>query len=110
MVLFALLYGIVTFGAIFSTQHALTRAAEDGARVISMYPNPTELQIQAVVLASLDAPLKDTPDLQVSASIGTNPVVVTIIYPYRDNTLPSSIAAWLPSTLTVRAFAAQPAF
>lgn len=106
--LFALLYAIATFGAVLVTRHTLTRAAEDGARVVSMFRSPTELQIQTVVKTSLGSPLKDTPGLLVTAPIGTDPVLVTVTYPYRDNALFPSAGFWLPSAITTRAFVAKP--
>lgn len=106
--LFSLLYGIATFGAVLVTRHTLTRAAEDGARVISMFRSPTELQIQDVVRTSLGTPLKDAPGLLVTAPVGTDPVLVTVTYPYRDNALFPAAGFWLPSTITVRAFVAKP--
>lgn len=106
--LFALLYGIATFGAVLVTRHTLTRAAEDGARVVSMFRSPTELQIQTVVRTSLGAPLKDTPGLLVTAPTSTDPVMVTVSYPYRDNALFPAAGFWLPATITARAFVAKP--
>lgn len=108
MFLFALLYCIATFGTVLVTRHTLTRAAEDGARVVSMFRSPTEAQIQTVVRNALGSPLKDTPGLLVSAPTSTDPVVVTVTYPYRDNALFSTAGFWLPTTITARAFVAKP--
>lgn len=111
VILFLLLYGLVTFGSAFYTTQVLTRAAEDGARVVTMFHNPTQAQIEAVVLDSLGAPLKDTPDLEVTSTVDADPVVVTVTYPYRANTLLLSLpfaSDWIPPTLRGRAFAAKP--
>jgi len=49
-----ILYGMITFGMAFYTQLAISRAAEDGARV-AMGRNATDAQIKAEVVNSLAA-------------------------------------------------------
>lgn len=41
-VMLLILYGLVTFGAAFYTQLAVSRAAEDGARAITFLPEPED--------------------------------------------------------------------
>ncbi|MES3009481.1 MAG: TadE/TadG family type IV pilus assembly protein [Pseudomonadota bacterium] len=57
----SLLYGIATFGMVFYTQQAVSRAAEDGARAISLLGSTAlvanDPQIQGVVRNSLAASL-----------------------------------------------------
>lgn len=111
LVLFLLLYGIATFGAVLYAQQAITRAAEDGARVVSTFHDPTEPQIRSVVLDALGAPLRDATGLTVTAPFGTDPVVVTVTYPYRNNALLPAIPLvgnWMPERLQGRAAAAKP--
>lgn len=109
--LFTLLYGLATFGSVFYTRHQITRAAEDGARAVSMYGAPTEAQIQAVVRSSLALPLSTATGLEISATTASDPVVVTVRFPYRPNAaLPVLPLAdrFVPETLQARASAARP--
>lgn len=109
----AFFYGIATFGAAIHTQHILTRAAEDGARIVSLFNNATEAQVRAAVLESMSSPWKDVPGLRITAPMTTNPVVVTVIYPYRENALLPSIplvSGWIPGNLQAHATVAKPSF
>lgn len=114
MLLILLIYGIATFGAMIYTQHLLTRAAEEGARVVTLFDNPTETHIRTVVIESLHAPWKNAPGLQVSAPMNTNPIVVTVSYPYRANAILAPLpftGGWIiPETLRARAAVAKPSF
>lgn len=106
------LYGIATVGLAIYTQHVLTRSAEDGARVISLFVNPTEGDVRLAVLESMSSPWKNVSGLQVTSPMNTNPVVVTITYPYENNALLPSLpltAGWMiPKTLRARAAATKP--
>ncbi|WP_353507270.1 TadE family protein [Variovorax sp. J22G40] len=105
-------YGISTFGMVLYTQHMLTRAAEDGARVVVQFNNVTEGQVRATVLESMSAPWKDSPGLQVTSPMNTNPVIVTITYPYSANALLPRLpftANWMiPDTLRAHATVTKP--
>ena len=110
--LILLLLGIATFGALFHTQHVLTRAAEDGARVVSMYTGADEpmlkARVQEAVNESLGAYLRaftNAPEVT-----GTNPVFVVIRMNYKSNPLLSHLPwadEWLPEMLQGRAAAAS---
>ncbi|CAN7607261.1 TadE/TadG family type IV pilus assembly protein [Variovorax paradoxus] len=112
--IFLFLYCIATFGVVFYTQHILTRAAENGARVVSMYSQstPTELQsrIESAVRESLGPLLQEVSDTP-QVVLGT-PVIVTVRYAYRSKpilpVLPL-ISAWVPEFLQGRAVAASSA-
>jgi len=110
--LILLLLGISTFGALFHTQHVLTRAAEDGARVVSMYTGADgsllKARVQEAVNESLGAYLRaftNAPEVT-----GTNPVFVVIRMNYKSNPLLSHLPwadEWLPEMLQGRAAAAS---
>lgn len=112
MALLLLLYGLATFALVIYTQHMLTRAAEDGARVVLLFNNVTESQVRATVLESMSAPWNDASDLQVSSPMNTNPIVVTITYPYSTNALLPRLpltANWMiPETLRAHAVVLKP--
>ena len=112
MALLLLLYGLATFALVIYTQHVLTRAAEDGARVVLLFNNVTESQVRATVLESMSAPWNNTSDLQVSSPMNTNPIVVTITYPYSANALLPRLpltANWMiPETLRAHAAVLKP--
>lgn len=128
--LFLLLYGIATFGAALYTQQVVTRAAEDGARAISMLPPSPPLvendaRIRAVVFNSLNtsmiAPkvsrswIEQKVDVRISKQAG-NPTgippaqaTVIVIFPYDSNSrlLPSlPLIGRSSEKLTSRAIAA----
>jgi Flp pilus assembly protein TadG len=135
LLFFSLLYGIATFGVVFYTQQAVSRAAEDGARAISLMGSTAlvanDPNIQGVVYSSLAASLiapiaNDTPAKRktwvsnaqnVTVSTVDNAcasvpscVKVTVQYQYsRNSILPaSSLINWaLPTTLTASAFASK---
>lgn len=110
--LILLLLGIATFGALFHTQHVLTRAAEDGARVVSMYVGADQVvlksRIQEAVNDSLGAYLRTfTSPPEVT---GTNPVFVVVRMNYKDNPLLNHLPwadDWLPEMLQGRATASS---
>ena len=110
--IFLFLYCVATFGVIFYTQHILTRAAENGARVVSIYSQstPTELQsrIKSAVSESLGPLLQDASDTP-QVVLG-NPVVVTVRYAYRNKPILPVLplmSAWIPEYLQGRAAAAS---
>lgn len=132
LIFISLLYGIATFGMVFYAQQAVSRAAEDGARAVSLLGGTVlvanDPQIVGVIRNSLasslvaplanDTPAKrktwvsDTQNVVVStvdnACTGfPNCVKVTVQYQYsRNSILPaSSLISWaLPTTLTATAF------
>lgn len=110
--LILLLLSVSTFGALFYTQHVLTRAAEDGARVVSMYIGANEAllkaRVQEAVNESLGAYLRaftNAPEVT-----GTNPVLVVIRLNYKSNPLLTHLPwanEWVPAMLQGRAAAAS---
>lgn len=132
LVSISMLYGIATFGMVFYAQQAVSRAAEDGARAVSLLGGTplvaNDPQIVGVIhnslASSLIAPIaNDTPakrkawvsdpqNVVVStvdnACTGfPNCVKVIVQYQYsRNSILPtSSLISWaLPTTLTAVAF------
>ena len=60
-VVFLMLYGLVTFGAVMYTQMAISRAVHDGARAVPLLPTPAEgvardyTQVITEILESLAA-------------------------------------------------------
>lgn len=113
MALFFLIYGIATFGAVFYTQQAVSRAAEDGARAIPMMLAPPlsadDPRITATVYDSLAGALvvpssagttltnrrtwiaaNTTVAITLSGASGSGPnttAIVTVTYPYSRNRL-----------------------
>ncbi len=84
-VFFALLYGFATFGAVFYTQQAVSRAAGDGARAAVLLPPVAgfdQAAVRNVVLRSLAA---------------------SLIVPAANNATQATRQAWLndPSNVTV---------
>lgn len=129
-VLLLVLYGIATFGAVLYVQQVVSRAAEDGARAVTMLPSiPLEHdpRIQDVVHASLAAALivpsensgspadrlawiKEYAKVKVLTSLSDRRVEVSVAYDYRANRmLPLlSIGPWTPEEVVGRATAVQP--
>lgn len=133
----SLFYGIATFGMVFYTQQAVSRAAEDGARAISLLGSTAlvanDSQIQGVVHNSLAASLIAPPGVaydtaaerktwvsnaqnvtvttnNTACANGPGCVNVTVQYQYsRNSILPaSSLLTWaLPTTLTATAFVSK---
>ncbi len=131
----SLLYGIATFGAVFYTQQVVARAAEDGARAISVLGSASvvtnDSRVSDVVYnslaASLIAPVTSTNQAQRKTWVSNSQNVVvttadstcsgtvscmkvTVQYQYsRNSVLPtSSLITWaLPNTLTASAHAAK---
>lgn len=133
LVLFLVLYGLATFGAVLYTQQAVSRSAEDGARAVVLLnsaPAVNDSRIQSVVYdslaGSLVVPTASNTSLvtrrawiaaQVTVAVtptGTNPnasVVVTVTYPYSANRLLPSLplldtSLWMPNQLRSRSTAA----
>ena len=129
-VLFVVMYGIATFGAVLYIQQVVSRAAEDGARAIPLLPaSPTftvtqQNMIKDVVYDSLAAALvvpnsaAADPRTWIANQVTVTPVttgsgvsktgVVTVTYPYSTNRLLPSIplfdiSRWMPDRLTGRA-------
>lgn len=132
-VLFLVVYGIATFGAVLYTQQAVSRSADDGARAVALMnaaPTTNDPQIQGVVYDSLAGSLvvpaasnasmatrRSWVASQVTVAVtpvGTNPnasVVVTVTYPYSANRLLPSLplldtSLWMPDQLKSRSTAA----
>lgn len=120
--LFLVMYGLVTFGAIFYTQQAVSRAAEDGARAAMLLPQPPNQEgVRQVVLDSLARSLvvpisanTDTASRKnwLSANVtvapcsavpGATSCVVTVTYLYKNNRILPSVslldASWVPDQL-----------
>ncbi len=135
VILFSVLYGIATFGAVLYTQQAVTRAAEDGARAASLLvPTPiaddTRVKdaVYDALANSLIVPTSANTNVasrrswivsQVNVIVaapspsgipGANAsCVVTVTYPYRANRLLPSmlvIDSWVPENLKSHAAAA----
>ena len=134
-VLFMGIYGIAAFGGVLYVQQAISRSAEDGARVV-YFSNGTatsdelKVRIQTAVYQSLAA------SMVAPASAGNAPamkeawlrthmasaqpevilsdprqVQVNVTYPYRDNPLVPPlplIGNWVPEILFGKATAARP--
>jgi Flp pilus assembly protein TadG len=132
-VLFLVVYGLATFGAVLYTQQAVSRSAEDGARAVALLnavPATNDSRIQDVVYdslaGSLVVPTASNASLstrrswvaaQVTVAVtptGSNPnasVVVTVTYPYSANRLLPSLplldtSLWMPDQLKSRSTAA----
>lgn len=129
ILLFFVMYGLVTFGAIFYTQQAVSRAAEDGARAAMLLPQPPNQEsVRQVVLDSLARSLvvptsfnADTASRKnwlsanvtvapCSAAPGATSCVVTVTYPYKNNRILPSVllldTSWVPDNLRSSATAA----
>lgn len=129
-VLFLVLYGMATFGAVFYFQQAVSRAAEDGARAVSQLPASPGLSendprivsaVRASLLDALVVPASESVSIDrrrswiatnVTATIavteGTGArAVVTVTYKYSANRLLPKVPAfgWMPDELTGRAIA-----
>jgi hypothetical protein len=133
--LFLFLYGVSTFGAVLYTQQVISRAAEDGARAMSLLPESSaldEVSVRAVVMDSLSQALIAPPaqngtpaarllwlEEAVTVTITSQGVVgqpgssaaIAVSYPYSQNrvlpTLPLFDASrWMPDTLSSQATAA----
>jgi Flp pilus assembly protein TadG len=128
VLLFSVLYAVATFGAVFYTQQAVTRAAEEGARVAGMVTAPVgnDARVTDAVYGAL------ANSLVVPASFNTNTTtrrawivsrvvvtalpsgagatagyVVTVSYPYSENrllpTMPLlDLSTWVPDQLRSR--------
>jgi len=113
-----ILYGIVTFGSVFYEQLAVSRAAEDGARLRLMLQGGDEgvitAQIKSEVIESLRrslgtvVPAGAITALDEACAGGGDCVAVTITYPY-TNPIPAITLplignmGWIPATLTGKA-------
>ncbi len=117
MLLFLVLYGIVTFGAAFYVQQAISRAAEDGARAASLMPQPTPGSVCQAVSDSLARTLavptstctSSAPGRLITVSVtecspvNANCAVVRVTYRYKDNPILPSMSlfdtGWVPEEL-----------
>lgn len=130
MLLFLVMYGLVSFGAIFYTQQAVSRAAEDGARAAMLLPQPLDSanqeNVRQVVFDSLArslvAPVSANDiasrKIWLSSNVtvvpcaptgGASNCVVTVTYLYKNNRiLPSMLVdtSWVPDQLRSSATAA----
>ncbi|AGU51696.1 TadE-like protein [Variovorax paradoxus B4] len=127
--LFLVMYGLVTFGAIFYTQQAVSRAAEDGARAAMLLPQPPDQEsVRQVVFDSLArslvVPISFNADMAsrktwlstnvtvtpCSATPGATSCVVTVTYLYKNNRILPSVSlldtSWVPDNLRSSATAA----
>ena len=132
-ILFLVMYGVATFGAVLYVQQAISRSAEDGARAVALMnaaPVANDSRIQNVVYDSLAGSLvvpasangsmatrRSWIATQVTVAVtpaGANPnasVVVTVTYPYSANRLLPSLpfldtSLWMPDKLRSRSTAA----
>lgn len=131
MLLFLVMYGLASFGAIFYTQQAVSRAAEDGARAVMLLPQPLsstdQENVRQVVFDSLARSLVTPVSANattasrkswISANVTVMPCtstgaatscVVTVTYLYKNNRiLPSMLvdSSWVPDQLRSSATAA----
>lgn len=129
MALFLFLYGIATFGAALYTKQAVLRAAEDGARAISLLPTTlleNDQRIKDVVYDSLARSLiaptasgtsfsgrrlwiagKVVVTITSPGTTGT----ITVTYPYAQNQLLPPLplqgfSGWIPTELKSEAVVA----
>lgn len=101
LLLFLLLYGLATFAAVLYTQQAVSRAAEDGARVVSMLPAApvaNDPLVRQVVYDSLAGSLI-TPSPQGSSTAARRAWLVAQIAPPTVSAvsaaaLPGGVTAW----------------
>lgn len=126
------LYGIATFGAVLYIQQAVSRAAEDGARAVTMLPTKLvtdDPQIQRAVRESLATALvvpnesngnlaarlawiEANTTIQIKVTNGDPRAIVVVTYDYSANRmLPSlpvlDISLWMPDDLIGQATATQ---
>lgn len=130
MLLFLVMYALATFGAVFYTQQAVSRAAEDGARAATLLPQPPDPNsVREAVFDSLARSLivpasanTDTASRRswISANVTVDPCVpaagansckVTVSYLYVNNRiLPTMLlldtSRWMPDELRSSATAA----
>lgn len=115
LLLFIAMYGVVTFGAIFYTQQAISRAAEDGARAAMLMPQPlvSGSVCQAVsdsLASSLIPPFtcpSSTSSLTSVSLTGCSPgganCAVTVIHHYKNNPILPLVSlfdtSWVPNEL-----------
>lgn len=81
MLLFVVMYGLVTLSTIFYTQQAVSRAAEDGARAAALLPQPLEqASVKKAVLDSLTR---------------------SLVIPASERNDPTKLANWFALNVTV---------
>ena len=125
-------YGITTFGAVLYTQQVVSRAAEDGARAVTMLPSKLvadDPKIQGAVYDSLAAalvvPIERSGNLadrlawvktntKVNISIGGTDrrATVSVVYDYSANRILPVLSLldtdlWMPNNLIGQATAVQ---
>lgn len=128
-VLLLVVYGISTFGAVLYIQQVVSRAAEDGARAVTMLPSKLledDPRIQEAAYASLAAALitpsesngnasdrlawiKANTEVKVGIVGSDGQVTVSVVYDYSANRmLPLlSISPWMPDDVVGQATAMQ---
>lgn len=125
-------YGIATFGAVLYIQQVVSRAAEDGARAVTMLPSKlvaNDPKIQGAVYDSLAAalvvPIESSGSLadrlvwikantKVSVDVGGSDrrATVSVVYDYSANRLLLSlpvldVSLWIPNDVVGQATATQ---
>lgn len=85
MLLFVVMYGLVTFGTIFYTQQAVSRAAEDGARAVMLLPQPLDQNYQNNV-----------------RQVVFDSLARSLIIPASERNDPTKLASWFAANVTVK--------
>ncbi|MNL16827.1 hypothetical protein D3C87_1378830 [compost metagenome] len=112
MLIFLVVYALVTFGAALLVQQVVSRAAEDGARAATLLPQPPDpVSVKQVVVESMArsfiVPASANGDMTsrknwitnhttivpCPAPTGAASCVVTITYPYTGD---ARILPWIP--------------
>lgn len=129
LLLFLVMYASATFGAVFYTQQAVSRAAEDGARAATLLPQPPDPNsVRQVVFDSLARSLvvpisanadiasrkiwiSDNVTVDACTPASATSCVVTVTYLYMNNRiLPTLLlldtSRWMPDELRSSATAA----
>ncbi|BEP37343.1 hypothetical protein GmRootV59_43140 [Variovorax sp. V59] len=132
LVMILITYGITTFGAVLYIQQVVSRAAEDGARAVTMLPSKlvtNDPKIQGAVYDSLAAalvvPIESNGSLaerlawvklntKVNVSVGSidRRATVSVAYDYSANRILPSLplldtSLWMPNDVVGQATAVQ---
>lgn len=113
------LYGVTTFGSVMYTQQAVSRAAEDGARALTVFNGSLTSAhisaVQGVVYDSLSTSLVGPPDVLTSQSqrkawLQSNLIVninasglVRVTYPYSQARILNLSESWVPANIVGQA-------
>ncbi|CAN5324231.1 hypothetical protein BH10PSE18_BH10PSE18_20720 [soil metagenome] len=111
------LYGIATFGSVFYTQQAVSRAAEDGARALTAINGPVNgdaiTAVKSVIYDSLSTSLVGPSNatqaqrktwLQSNLTVNVDATgLVRVTYPYDRSRLLNLSESWVPTTIVGRA-------